>query len=129
MLLAAHLLAPRLAQRAPFLWSSPVHDPEDTPWGHVAQVIVLPDDESVSTPPQSDTLSEGKWRPQSGSLPDLIISEKIFKKVLDIAHCMLYSVYSTVFEVHHDHHRKPLREPSHGTAARLPDFGSFGATS
>jgi len=30
-LLAAHLLAPRLAQRAPFFWSCPMHDPEDTP--------------------------------------------------------------------------------------------------
>jgi hypothetical protein len=37
VLLAAHLLAPRLAQIAPFFRSCPMHDPEDTPWTHAAQ--------------------------------------------------------------------------------------------
>jgi hypothetical protein len=33
VLLAAHLLTPRLAQIAPFLGSCPMHDPEDTTLG------------------------------------------------------------------------------------------------
>jgi hypothetical protein len=81
-----------------------MHETEDTPLGHATQVIVLPDDESASASHPFRKQVEAIKR-RFTELPRL---EKIFKKVLDITHCMSYSVYSTVFEVHHDHRRKHL---------------------